>query len=89
MEVSQNPNARMIHFDDDRNPFRCSQPQNWNCGWIRDWISVERDDLEGMARQGKTADLGRAPVENMKENPFALFHADRVTVAEHAPIDSE
>ena len=89
VKVPQNPNARMIHFDDGRNPFRCPQPQNGNRGWIRHWISIERDDLEGMTGQGEAADLRRTSVEDMKENTLSLLYPDRFAMTEHPAVDGD
>ena len=42
-----------------------------------------------MAGQGKAANLGRASIQNVKENALAWFDANRLTVTEHAAVDGE
>src|SRR5208282_3000684 len=56
---------------------------------IRDGIAIERHDLKGVARQRKAANLGGASIQDMEKDAFSLLHANRLSVAEHAPVDGE
>src|ERR1700722_18092348 len=42
-----------------------------------------------MTGQGETAYLGRASIQHMEQNSFALLHADRISVMQHPAIDRE
>ena len=55
----------------------------------RDRIAVQRQDLEGVARERKAANLGRAAVDDVKQHALAGLHANRIAVAEHPAVDRE
>src|SRR6516225_8874226 len=79
----------MIHFNDGGNTLCAAEPQNGDVGRIGDRVSIKRDDLEGMARQGQAANFGRAAIQNVKEDTLALLNSNRLAVAEHATINCE
>ena len=89
VEVAHDPDAGMIHFDDGGEALGGSEPEDWNADGLGKRIAIHGDDGEGVAGKGEAANLGGAGVEDVKENAFAGFHADRFAVAEHASVDGE
>src|SRR5215469_1248538 len=77
----------MIHFYNSGNTLRCTQPQNGNMRGIRDRVSIERDDFEGVAGQGEAPNLRRAAIQNVKQNALALLNSNRFAMTKHATVD--
>ncbi len=89
VEVSHDPDAGMIHFDDGGEALGGSEPENGNADGLGERVAVHGDDGEGVAGKGEAANLGGAGVEDVEENALAGFHADGFAVAEHASVDGE
>src|SRR5208283_1576103 len=77
----------MCHFDDGRDPLRGTKPEHRNCDRVGHRISVQRNDIEGMTWQGKTANFGGASVQYVKQNSLALLDADGFPVVQDPAID--
>src|ERR1017187_3832446 len=88
-QVAKHPDARMVHFDDRRGALRGAKPKHRYGGRRRYRVAVEPHNLERMARQGQTAILGSAPVEDMKQHAFGALYVDRLTMAQPAAVDGK
>src|SRR5262245_21723045 len=86
-QITKDPYTGMIHFHDSRNTLRCTQPQHGNTRGIRDQVSVERDDIEGVSGQREAPNFRRASVQNVKQNALALLDSNRFAMTKHATID--
>src|SRR5208282_6542587 len=81
-EIAHDPHARMVHFDQRGEALGSSEPKDRHVRLRCNGIAVERHYPEAMPGQSETADLGRARIEDMEQNPFAHLHSDRLTVPE-------
>src|SRR5487761_1137752 len=54
-EIAERPDAWMAHLDDGRDALRRAQPEHRDRSGIRHGVSIERDNAERVARQGKAA----------------------------------
>ena len=89
IEVTENPHAGMIHFDDRGDAFGGAEPEDGDFRGSRNRIAVERDNFESVARKSQAANFGGAAVEDVEEDALAGFDANGFAVAEHAAIDGE
>src|SRR5215510_15649283 len=85
-KIAQNPHPWMVHFNNSGDPFRCAEPQNGDSHGIGNQVAVERNDFKGVAWQRKAPNFRRAAVQDMKENPLAIFYAYRFAVTKHAAV---
>src|SRR6516162_874834 len=88
-EITHDPHTRMVHLHNRRDTLRGAEPQYGHVRRRWHGIAVERNDPENMAGRGETADFTGTGVDNMKHNPIALFHSDRLAVPEHLAVDAE
>src|SRR5271169_1959328 len=89
IEVTKHPDAPVIHLYDCRNSLSRPEPKHGHFHWIWNRIAIERDHLEGMARQSEAANFRGTAIQNMKKDAFSRFHEDRVALPQHSPVDGE
>jgi hypothetical protein len=66
--------------------FGGADPQHRHVCGARDRVAVERNRFEGVAGQGKAADLGGAGVEHVEQHALRRLGLDRLTVAQLRPL---
>jgi hypothetical protein len=86
-KIAQDPDTWMIHFHNGGNALSRPQPKDWHLRRVRNGIAIQRDDLKRVPRHRKAANLGSASIQDMEKDAFALLHANRFPVTEHASVD--
>ena len=79
----------MVHFYNGGNTLRRTEPQNGNIRRIGNRISIERDDLEGVPRQGEAANFRGAAIQNVKENALSSLDSDGFAMAQHPAVNGK
>ena len=88
-QVAHDPDTGSFHFNHGRNALRRAYPKHRRRHRIGHRISVQCHDLEGVSRQSEAANLGRASIQDVKQNSLAPLDPDRFSMAEHPSVDRE
>jgi len=73
---TENPDTRVIHFDNGVDAFASADEEALDRLWCGDGVSVESDDLEFVSGEGDAAVFDGAGVEEVEEDALAFFDAD-------------
>src|SRR5882672_8471076 len=88
-QITHNPNPRMIHLHDGRDPFSCAQPESRDLCGLWNYISVQGNNREGVSGQRQAANFGGASIQDMEQHPLSSFYPYRLAMAQHPPVDGE
>ena len=88
IDSAEDPNAWIVHLNDDVRPLGNVQPQHVDRRWRRDPIAIQGNDSEPMARQRQGGPHACAGIEQPEKNTLPLFHANWISVSEHPVAES-
>src|SRR5882724_11713608 len=81
------PHSGMVHLDYCIDALARAKEEGFDRLGRGNWVAVERDDLELVARKCDATVLDGAGVEQVKEDALALLDADGFACAERLVVD--